>query len=110
MGVAVTPLPNRSLIWKTYPSSLSNTPSCLQPSLEWPRHPIPTESKFLPEQWDYTDGSDITGHSRLVAAVVHIPTNTTIYLDAAETEETRTIMRTELVAIHTTLTTFATHD
>ena len=42
--------------------------------------------------------------------MVHIPTNTTIYVDAAGTEETRTIMRTELVAIHTALTTFVAHD
>jgi hypothetical protein len=34
--------------------------------------------------------------------VVHIPTNATIYIDAAGTEETRTI--------HTALTTFVTHD
>ena len=42
--------------------------------------------------------------------VVHIPTNTTIYIDASGTEETHTIMRAELVAIHTTLTTFVTHE
>ncbi len=65
--------------------------------------------KFLPEQWVYTDGSDITGHPRLGAAAVHIPTNTTIYIDAAGTKETRTIMRADLVAIHTAPTTFATH-
>ena len=68
-----------------------------------PLAPYPWEPKFLPEQWVYTDGSDITGHSRLEAAVVHIPTNTTIYIDVAGTEETRTIMRAELGAIHTAL-------
>jgi len=47
---------------------------------------------------------------RLGAAVVHIPTITTIYIDAAGTEETRTITRAEMVAIHTALTTFSTHD
>ncbi len=41
---------------------------------------------------------------------MHIPTSTTIYIDAAGTEETRTIMRADLVAIHTALTTFDTHD
>ena len=41
--------------------------------------------KFQPEQWVYTDCSDITGHPRLWAAVVHIPTNTTIYIDDAGT-------------------------
>ncbi len=42
--------------------------------------------------------------------MVNIPTNTTIYIDAAGTEETRTIMRAELVAIHTALSTFSTHN
>ena len=41
--------------------------------------------------------------------MVHIPTATTTYIDAAGTEETRTIMRGELVAIHTALTTFEEH-
>ena len=72
--------------------------------------PYKWEQKFLPEHWVYTNGSDITGHPRLEAVVVHIPTNTTIYIDAAGTEETRTIMRAEVVPIHTALTTIATHD
>ena len=58
----------------------------------------------------YTDGSDIKGYPRLGAAVVHIPTSTTIFIDAAGTRETRTIMRAELVAIHTALTTFENHE
>ena len=37
---------------------------------------------------------------------MHVSTFTTIYIDAAGNEETRTIMRTELVAIHTGLTRF----
>jgi hypothetical protein len=72
--------------------------------------PYPWAPKFLPEQWVYTDSSDITGHPRLAAAVVHIPTSTTIYIDFAGTEETRTIMRDKLVAIHTALSTFSTHN
>ncbi len=40
------------------------------------------------------------------AAVVHILTCTTIYIDAGGCEEIRTIMRAEQVAIHTTLTRF----
>ena len=72
--------------------------------------PYPWQPKYLPEQWIYTDGSDIEGHPRLGAAVVHIPTATTIYIDAAGTDETRTIMRAELVAIYTALTTFASHE
>ena len=74
--------------------------------------PAPHEwqPKYLPEQWVYTDGSDIEGHPRLGAAVVHIPTNTTIYIDAAGSEETRTIMRAELVAIYTALSTFESHE
>ena len=55
--------------------------------------PFPWEPRFLPEQWVYTDGSAIIGHPRLGAVVVHIPNNTTIYINAAGTEETRTIMR-----------------
>ncbi len=58
----------------------------------------------------YTDGSDIAGYPRLRSSVIHIPTSTTIYIYAAGMEETRTIMRAELVAIHTALTTFAEHD
>jgi hypothetical protein len=50
------------------------------------------------------------GNPPLGAAVVHIPTNTTIYINVAGTEETRTIMRAELVAIHAALTTFASHE
>ena len=42
--------------------------------------------------------------------MVHIPTSTIVYIDDAGTEETRTIMRAELVAIHTALSTFSTHD
>ena len=72
--------------------------------------PYPWAPKFLPEQWVYTDGSDITGYPRLGAAVVHIPTSTPIYIDVAGTEETRTIMRAELVAIPTALSTFSTHE
>ena len=64
----------------------------------------------LPEQWVYTDGSDITGHPRLGAAVVLIPSHTTIYIDVAGTYETPTIMRVELVVMHTALFKFATHE
>jgi hypothetical protein len=71
--------------------------------------PYPWTPKFLPEQRVYTDSSDIIGHPRLGAAVVQIPSNTTIYIDVAGTEEIRTIMRVELVAIYMALTTFATH-
>ncbi len=42
--------------------------------------------------------------------MVHIPTSTTIYIDAAGTEETRTIMRADLVAIHIALSTFSIHN
>ena len=53
---------------------------------------------FRPDQRAYIDGSDITGHPRLGAAVVHVPTCTNIYIDAGGPDETRTIMRAELVA------------
>ncbi len=91
-----TSLPSRSEIWKTYHSSLSNT---LGGSLLSTPAPYPWAPTFLPEQWAYTDGSDITGHARLGAAVVHIPTSITIYIDVAE-----------MVAIHTALTTFSAHE
>ncbi len=42
--------------------------------------------------------------------MVHIPTSTTIYIDTAGTEETRTITRAELVVIYTALTKFAEHE
>jgi ribonuclease HI len=57
----------------------------------------------------YTDGSDITGQPRLGAVVVHVPTSTTIYIDAWYTNETHTIMRAELVAIYMALGKVATH-
>jgi ribonuclease HI len=41
---------------------------------------------------------------------VHIPTNTTIYIDAAGAAETRTITRAELLVIQTALTTLSTHE
>ena len=47
--------------------------------------PYPWAPKFLPDHWVYTYGFDITGHPRLGAEVVHIPTITTIYIDAAGT-------------------------
>jgi len=74
-----------------------------------PPDPIPWTPRFLPEEWIYTDGSYSKGHPRLGAAVVHIPTRTTMYIDATGCEETRTIMRAELVAIHTALSKFEDH-
>ena len=37
---------------------------------------------------------------------MHIPTHATVYIDAIGSEETLTIMRAELVAIHIALTKF----
>jgi hypothetical protein len=74
-----------------------------------PPTPLHWTPHFSPEEWVYTDGSDIKGHPRLGAAVVHIPTNTAIFIDAAGCEETRTIMRAEIVAIHTALARFEDH-
>jgi ribonuclease HI len=42
--------------------------------------------------------------------VVHTSTHTTIYIDAAGIEETRTITRADMEAIHRALITFASHD
>jgi hypothetical protein len=48
----------------------------------------------------HTDGSDIKGQTHLGAAVIHVLTCITIYIDARGIEETRTVMRAELVAIY----------
>ena len=40
---------------------------------------------------------------------MHVPSRTTICIDVGGTYETRTIMRAELIVIHMTLNTFATH-
>ena len=42
--------------------------------------------------------------------MIHIPRRTTIYVDAIGCDETRTIMRAELVAIHNALTRFKDHS
>ena len=65
---------------------------------------------FRSEQWVYIDESDIMGQPRLEATVVHVPTCTTIYIDTRGTDETRTIMRAELVAIYTYLDKFVAPD
>jgi hypothetical protein len=65
---------------------------------------------FLPEQWVYTDGDDIKNQPHLGAAVIHVPTCTIIYIDTRGTNETRTIMRADMVAIYTALDNFATHE
>ena len=62
---------------------------------------------FRPEHWVYTDSSDIKGQPRLGAAVVHVPSYTTIYIDKGGRDETRTIIRAELVVIYTLLDKFA---
>ncbi len=58
----------------------------------------------------FTDGSDIKSQPRLGAAVVHVPTSTTIYNDARGTDKIRTIMRAELVAIYTARDKLASHE
>ena len=102
------PLPN---LGEAHALPIGDTPSHhASTGTETPPSPIPWTPRFLPEEWVYTDGSDIKGHPRLGAAVVHISTRTTIYKDATGCEETRTIMRAELVAIHTALTRFKDHS
>ena len=102
------PLPNledtQMLSTRNQPQQNNNTTAGAPP------RPKPWTPKFFPEEWVYTDGSDIKDQPRLGAAVVHIPTHTTIYIDATGCEETRTIMRAELVAIHTALTRFESHS
>ena len=72
--------------------------------------PLPWTPKYQPEQWVYTDSSDIKVQPRSRAAAVHVPTFTSLYIDAGGAEETRTIMRAELVAIYTALDNFSTHE
>jgi ribonuclease HI len=90
---------------------LAGTSIILTPNREGlPPVPHPWTPKFIPDNLVYTDGSDMEGYPMLGAAVVHIPTSTTICIDAVGMEETRTIMRAELIAIHTSLTTFENHE
>jgi hypothetical protein len=44
---------------------------------EAPPRPLPWTPKFCPEEWVSTDGSNIKGHPRLGASVVHIPSTST---------------------------------
>jgi hypothetical protein len=52
---------------------------------------------------------DILGQARLGAAVVYVPTRTTLYIDVSCCDDTRTIMRAERIAIHTALIRFHDH-
>ena len=61
------------------------------------------------EDWIYTNGSDINEHIHLGATVTHILSRTTLYINTAGCDKTRTIMRAELVAIHTALAIFEDH-
>ena len=70
-----------------------------QPS---PSNPLATP-KNNPEEWTFTDGSHKDGNPRQGASIIHSPTNTTTYIDASGEEETHTIMRAELGAIHVAL-------
>ena len=102
------PLPN---LEEAHALPRSDTPSQHDsPRTAAPPSPIPWTPRFLPEEWVYIDGSYIKSHPRLGAAVVHTSTCTTISIDAAGSEESRTIMRAELVAIHTALTRFEDHS
>ena len=75
-----------------------------------PPVPRPWTPRFLPENFVHTDGSEIKAQPRTGAAVVHISTDTTIYIDITGIEKTRTIMMAELVDVHTALAPFASHD
>ena len=61
----------------------------------------------IPHQWT---PKHIQGNLRLGAPMVHVSTCTTIDIDAGGTNETRAIMRADLVAIHTVLNTFAARE
>ena len=75
-----------------------------------PPSPHPWTSMFILKQWVYSDGCDIHGQPCLGAAVIHVPTCTTIYIDACGTYKTHTIMRAELMDIYTALDKFASHE
>jgi len=75
-----------------------------------PPVPHPWTPRFNPQNWIYTNGSDIKDQSRLGASVVHVPTRTAIYIEVGGSKETRTVMRLDLIAMHTALTTSTSHD
>ena len=75
-----------------------------------PPTPLPWTLKYQHEQWMYIDGSDIKVQPRLGDAMVHVPTCTTIYIDARTQTKTHNIMRMDLVAIHTALDKLAKHE
>jgi hypothetical protein len=58
-----------------------------------PPSPVSWTPKFTPQDWAYMDRSKIKGQPRLGAGMVHVPTYTTLYIDATCCEETRRIMR-----------------
>jgi hypothetical protein len=62
--------------------------------------PIPHQwtLKCKPDNWIYTDSSDIKDNRHLGAAEVHFPSRTTIYIDAGDKLD-----------INMALTTLATH-
>jgi hypothetical protein len=62
-------LPNRRAL--TLPSTPSLAPT-----------PLPWTPKYHPEQWVYTKGLDIKGQPHLGAAMVHVLTCRTLYIDA----------------------------
>jgi hypothetical protein len=68
-----------------------------------PPQPILWHPLHNPTEWIYTDGSLKTGEPRIGASVIHSPTATTTYIDASGQDESHTIIRAEIVAIHVAL-------
>jgi len=69
----------------------------------YPPHPIIWQPRHNPTEWIYRDGPLIEDKLRIGASVIPSPTSTTTYIDASGQDETRTIMRTELIAIYLAL-------
>ncbi len=73
------------------------------PLISAPPQPIPWQPLHNPEAWTFTDGSHKDGNPRQGASVIHSSTNKITYIDASGHEETHTITRAELAAIHVAL-------
>ena len=84
---------------------LTNDTITTQPN-HIPPHPITWQPIHNPNEWIYTDGSQKNSQPQLGAAVIHPPTSTITYIDASGQDETFTITRAELAAIHVALKTF----
>ena len=82
----------------TSPSPTSTTP--------FPPPISPWKPLWLPTEWIYIDGSKIDPNPKLGTPVIHPASSAEILIDATGVDETNTILRAKLVAIHHSLTVF----